>query len=93
MPDASSLSNLPRFLEQDPDDFEMDLLANGIAALDWVAGGHEVAVERVELAWRHYREQLGLLRSRTRGRAGDADVAVVRAAGLQEMEAAARSYP
>ncbi len=79
------------FCLDDPDDLDVDLKSDGFAALDWVGDGHDADVERVERAWRQYRQQVDRLRGRTRGRPEESDVQAVKAAGIAAIEAAARS--
>ena len=83
-------NNIP-FRLDDPDDLDVDLTSDGFAALDWVGDGHDEEVERVQTAWREYRQQAGELRGRTRGRPDQSDVQAVKAAGIAAIEAAARS--
>ncbi|MEL4317446.1 hypothetical protein WJX64_00360 [Leifsonia sp. YIM 134122] len=77
----------------DPEDLDIDLKSDGLAALDWVGGGHDLEVERVWRAWQEHCQQVDRLRGRTRGRPDESDLAAVKAAGLAAIEAAARSAP
>jgi hypothetical protein len=43
------------FRLDDPEDFNHDLVPHGRAALDWLAAGHGVVLERVHSAWLVYR--------------------------------------
>ena len=73
----------------DPDRIEADLIAVGIAAIDWVGAGNDDIVTRVRGAWLEHRRRLDRLQGRTRGRPDAAELRALNAEGVAALEAAA----